>query len=93
LAACLTKQINPHAPYVIQCGKWVIIESAGESLSIQKNSIPVLIKLHINRWLYKELNQIKSSYTSGPDYLRLIRDSKREVQDISRVIEIEPVEN
>jgi hypothetical protein len=53
VAACLTRDTNPGAPFVILPGKGLRIQRAAEILCQQRTPVPTFIKLDKNRWKYR----------------------------------------
>jgi hypothetical protein len=90
VAICLRKDHNPKAPRVVLCGLGKRIESTGEWLASEVRALPVFVKDGINRWQYHGRFKVKSSCTSGPDFMREI-GSQRNANAVSRVIFLERV--
>lgn len=88
VAACVRKDLNPRAPYVILCGRGPIISTAGTALAHQKGPIPFFIKRAVNRWEYVGDFSVKSSHSSGTTFNSLISGSGRKLSDVSLAIEM-----
>jgi hypothetical protein len=86
VAACLTPKLNPRAPNVILCGRGPVIAAAGAALASQVGSIPVFVKLGVNRWAYRGQFGVKASYSSGSKFSELVSGSGREARDVSLAI-------
>lgn len=86
VAACLTKELNPGAPQVILCGQGERITPAGEVLSRQHLAIPVFVKRAVKRWEFQGRFTVSDSYTSGPEFERLVSGSGRAASDVSRAV-------
>lgn len=91
VAACLTLEYNPQAPRVILCGRGPLIERAGEMLALQRQSLPVFLKLGVNRWEYQGRFKVVASYTAGAEFTGHIAGSGRRTADVSRVVVMEVV--
>lgn len=88
VAACVKRDLNPHAPKVLLCGKGPIIESSAVTLAKQADAVPIFIKMGVNRWKYEGKFTVASSHSSGPQFEALIAGSNRQVSDVSLAIQL-----
>jgi hypothetical protein len=91
VAACLTKDLNPRAPDVVLCGRGKMIEPAGAALADQRQSIPVFVKLGVNRWEFHGMFRVNGSVTSGPLFGECLQGSGRSSTDVSRAVLLQRV--
>lgn len=83
VAACVTRKMNPQAPWQILCGRGPIVESAGALLARQPGPIPVFLKQDVNRWEYLGMFKVVDSFTSGPEFNGCVLSSGRLASEIS----------
>ena len=61
--ACLSKDMNPDAPYVILAGQGKVVLQSAKWLARQHCDVPVFIKESSNNWIYQGLFRVKKSVT------------------------------
>ena len=91
VAACLTVEMNPQAPCIILCGNGPGVRQAGERLVSQARPIPVFIK-NINRqWIFQGYFEVVESFVDSADCAPYLLGSKRDQENISRVVRLRSV--
>ena len=88
VCVCLTKDLNPNAPYEIVVGDGPIITSSAKRFADQSTYVPTFMKIKSNEWAYEgdfrvkhiELNQkrIQTKYNlAGRKNIQLVLELER----------------
>lgn len=87
VCACLRRDINPEAPFVILVGNGAKIKQAGALLAAQPGTIPVFIKQSTGAWTYSGLFRVRRSSQLPADTKHRAVAAFR--ADVTRVIFLE----
>jgi len=84
---CITKEMNPDAPYIILAGKGSTTARSVGWLVEQETELPVFIKESINNWVYQGQFKVKKCVTGKKKIRKQYRLAGR--TDVQTAIEME----
>ena len=90
VCACLTKRLNPCAPNIILVGVKPRVKKSAELLCMQKEVIPVFIKIRVNKWQYQGQYKVIDYTTSRSEIARYSKMSGR--INLSKIIYLKAIQ-